>query len=92
MKTTLYKQQELIEQQCRLDTINRNEKDLTQKIQGTEESATYYGAPLLKRTIAPLAKLIEEEIEQAQSGKAGKRQIPLEISCFLLRSLLALRH
>ena len=79
MKDSLYKQQELIEQQCRLDTINRNEKDLTDKIQGSEESATYYGAPLLKRTIAPLAKLIEEEIEQAQSGKAGKRQLALQM-------------
>jgi len=78
MKANLYRQQELIELQCREDTIGRFESDLTNKVQTGEESATYYGSPLMKRAIEPFVELIQRELDAALIGKVGKRQIAME--------------
>ena len=51
----LYAVQETIEQQANIETIQRFNKDLSNKKQTGTESATYYGHPLLKRAIEPFA-------------------------------------
>ena len=75
MEDNLYRVQEAIEQQCKYDTIQRNVNDLVDKKQGNAESATYYGAPLMKRAIEPFSESIAKAVSESQSGKAGKRQI-----------------
>ena len=55
----LYAVQETIEQQANIETIQRFNKDLSNKKQTGTESATYYGHPLLKRAIEPFAENIK---------------------------------
>jgi len=71
MKTDLYSVQETIEQQQRDNTLHRFQSDLINKQQIHQESATYYGNPLLKRAIDPFAMAIEEYVEESLAGKAG---------------------
>ena len=71
MKTDLYSVQETIEQQQRDNTLHRFQSDLTNKKEIHQESATYYGTPLLKRAIEPFAAAIEEYVSSSSKGKAG---------------------
>ena len=54
----LYAVQETIEQQANIETIQRFNKDLSNKKQTGTESATYYGHPLLKRAIELCVKTL----------------------------------
>ena len=78
MKESLFHIQETIEQKCRKDTIQRFEKDLTDKVQSGEEGATYYGSPLMKRAIEPLVELIQRELDAAAIGKAGRKNTAMQ--------------
>ena len=71
MASDLYSVQETIEQQQRDNTIHRFQSDLTNKKQIHQESATYYGNPLLKRAIEPFASAIEDYVSSTSKGKAG---------------------
>ena len=53
MTNDLYLTQEALEKEARSLTLQRFENAMTDKVQGNEESATYYGAPLMKRAIEP---------------------------------------
>ena len=73
MTNDLYLTQEALEKESRAETIKRFQSQLTEKKQKSEETATYYGAPLMKRAIEPLAAAIEAKIEEANSGRSGPR-------------------
>jgi len=73
MTIDLYLTQEALEKESRALTIQRFEAQLSEKKQKDEESATYYGAPLMKRAIEPLANAIDLKIKEAESGRAGPR-------------------
>ena len=91
MASDLYSVQETIEQQQRDNTIHRFQSDLTNKKQIHQESATYYGNPLLKRAIEPFASAIEEYVSSTSKGKAGNnstavkfiRDLSLETVAFI---------
>ena len=71
MASDLYSVQETIEQQQRDFTVHRFQNDLANKKQIHQESATYYGNPLLKRAIDPFAIAIENYVDETTKGKAG---------------------
>lgn len=73
MTNDLYLTQEALEKESRALTIQRFEAQLTERKQKEEESATYYGAPLMKRAIEPMAEAIKAKIEEAESGRSGPR-------------------
>ena len=73
MTNDLYLTQEALEKESRALTIQRFEAQLTERKQKEEESATYYGAPLMKRAIEPMAEAIAAKIEEAESGRSGPR-------------------
>lgn len=73
MTNDLYLTQEALEKESRALTIQRFEAQLTERKQKEEESATYYGAPLMKRAIEPMVEAIEAKIEEAESGRSGPR-------------------
>ena len=73
MTNDLYLTQEALEKESRAETIKRFQSQLTEKKQKSEETATYYGAPLMKRAIEPLASAIKAKIEEANSGRSGPR-------------------
>lgn len=73
MTNDLYLTQEALEKESRAMTIQRFNAQLTEKIQKEEESATYYGAPLMKRAIEPMITALEDSIKEAKAGKSGPR-------------------
>lgn len=73
MTNDLYLTQEALEKESRALTIQRFEAQLTERKQKEEETATYYGAPLMKRAIEPLAEAINAKIVEANSGRSGPR-------------------
>ena len=73
MTNDLYLTQEVLEKEARSLTLQRFENAMTDKVQGHEESATYYGAPLMKRAIEPMVERINQVMAEAQSGKAGPK-------------------
>jgi DNA-directed RNA polymerase len=73
MTNDLYLTQEALEKESRALTVQRFEAQLTEKKQKEEESATYYGAPLMKRAIEPMVNAINARIAEAESGRAGPR-------------------
>lgn len=79
MATDLYSVQETIEQQQRDNTIHRFQNDLTNKKQIHQESATYYGHPLLKRAIDPMVDALKQYIESSSKGKAGNAATAFKI-------------
>ena len=58
MSNDLYLIQEALELESRSLTLKRFEDTLTEKVQKGEESATYYGAALMKRAIEPMVERI----------------------------------
>ena len=64
----LYAVQETIEQQANIETIQRFNKDLSNKKQTGTESTTYYGHPLLKRAIEPFANSVEKFLKESKKG------------------------
>ena len=79
MTNDLYLTQEALEKESRAMTIQRFNSQLTERIQKEEESATYYGAPLMKRAIEPMMVALEEAIKEANSGKSGVRHSAIPI-------------
>ena len=79
MTNDLYLTQEALEKESRAMTIQRFNSQLTERIQKEEESATYYGAPLMKRAIEPMMEALKEAIKEANSGKSGVRHTAIPI-------------
>jgi len=75
MTVDLYAVQETIEKQSRAETALKFHNDLTTKIQDGEQSKTYFGSPLLKRAIEPLADSIMEKQKALLKGRAGNANI-----------------
>ena len=73
MTIDLYATQEALEKHARTLTQKRFNDMLTENQNKGNESSTYYGSPLMKRAIEPVATRIIETIEEAESGKAGKK-------------------
>ena len=73
MTNDLYLTQEALEKESRAMTLQRFDSQLTERKQKKEESATYYGAPLMKRAIEPVAKALREKIAEAEAGRSGPR-------------------
>lgn len=73
MTIDLYATQEALEKEARTLTKQRFNSMLSENQQKGNESSTYYGSPLMKRAIEPVAEGIKEAIEEAESGKAGKK-------------------
>ena len=74
----LYSVQEAIEQQSRATTIEKFNKELVKKQNKHEETATYYGSPLFKRAIEPVALLIEQKVADSKKGRAGNANIAMK--------------
>ena len=70
MALDLYSIQETIEQQSRAETALKFHNELNTKIQDGEQSKTYFGSPLLKRAIEPLAERIRDRIKGVRDGRA----------------------
>lgn len=75
MTTDLYAEELRLENEARQMGINRFNQDLSRKIEEGQESGTYYGSALMKRSVAPLAAAITELLAEAKKGKAGRRHI-----------------
>ena len=73
MTIDLYATQEALEKHARTLTQKRFNDILTDNQNKGNESSTYYGSPLMKRAIEPVATRIIETIEEAESGKAGTK-------------------
>ena len=73
MTIDLYATQEALEKHARTLTQKRFNDILTDNQNKGNESCTFYGSPLMKRAIEPVATRIIETIEEAESGKAGKK-------------------
>lgn len=73
MSNDLYLIQEALELESRSLTLKRFEDTLTEKVQSGEETATYYGAALMKRAIEPMVDRINAVMAEAKSGKVGVR-------------------
>ena len=73
MTIDLYATQEALEKHARTLTQKRFNDILTENQNKGNESSTYYGSPLMKRAIEPVATRIIETIEEAESGKAGTK-------------------
>ena len=70
MAQNLYSEQENIELESRTLTVQRFNKETTDKVQRHEEAATYYGSSLMRRAIEPIAEAIEQQVEKASKGQA----------------------
>ena len=73
MTIDLYATQEALEKHARTLTQKRFNDILTDNQNKGNESSTYYGSPLMKRAIEPVATRIIETIEETESGKAGTK-------------------
>ncbi len=73
MTNDLYRVQEELEQEARTLTINRFENELRDKIERGDESSTYYGNTVMKRSIESVIQGIHEVYEEADKGHAGRR-------------------
>ena len=71
MTIDLYLTQEALELESRANTISRFSKSNNEKVNKSNESGTYYGAPLMKRAIEPMVQLLDEFLVQALAGKSG---------------------
>jgi len=78
MTIDLYQEELKIEAQARQMGVNRFHEDLTRKVEGNQESNTFYGSALLRRAISPMIDAIEAFKEEAGSGKAGRRHAALK--------------
>jgi DNA-directed RNA polymerase, mitochondrial len=74
----LYTIQEAIEKKSRATTINKFNSELAKKQNKHEETATYYGSPLFKRAIEPVALLVEHKVAEAKKGRAGNANIAVK--------------
>ncbi len=74
----LFEEQEAIEFESRAATLHRFNTETNDKIQRNEQSATYFGASLLKRAIEPMTEIIEAQIEEASKGRAMNAAIALK--------------
>ena len=75
MTVDLYAVQETIEKQSRAETALKFHNELSAKIQNGEQSTTYFGSPLIKRAIEPMANAIIEKQKQLKKGRAANRNI-----------------
>ena len=73
MTIDLYATQEALEKHPRTLIQKLFNDILTDNQNKGNESSTYYGSPLMKRAIEPVATRIIETIEEAESGKAGTK-------------------
>ena len=86
----LYAVQEAIEQQANIETIQRFNKDLSNKKQTGTESATYYGHPLLKRAIEPFAENIKNFLKDAKKGVAMNASVAASLLADVRPELIAM--
>ena len=89
MALDLYSVQETIEQQSRAETALKFHNELNTKIQDGEQSKTYFGSPLLKRAIEPLAERIRERIKGVRDGRALNASIAFKHIQLLRPELVA---
>jgi DNA-directed RNA polymerase len=76
--TDLYTIQEAIEKKSRATTIEKFNSELAKKQTKHEETATYYGSPLFKRAIEPVATLVAQKVAAAKKGRAGNANIAVK--------------
>ena len=74
----LYTIQEAIEKKSRATTIEKFNRELAKKQNKHEETATYYGSPLFKLAIEPVALLVEHKVAEAKKGRAGNANIAVK--------------
>lgn len=86
---TLYALQESIEQKSRATTIAKFNAELVKKQTKHEETATYYGSPLFKRAIEPVALLVEQKVAESKQGRAGNANIAVKFISKLKPNLIA---
>ena len=89
MTIDLYSTQEALEKQSRALTASKFQKMLTENQQKGNESSTYYGSPLMKRAIEPVAQRILEVIAEAETGKAGVRSSSIKFLKLLDANVIA---
>ncbi|CUA90961.1 Mitochondrial DNA-directed RNA polymerase [Chelatococcus sambhunathii] len=70
---SLYEKQIMLEEEMVLAGRDNFYKMIEQAKQRGEEASTGYGQRLLKGLIEPMTKAIEDFVEEAASGKAGRR-------------------
>ena len=89
MTIDLYATQEALEKHARTLTQKRFNDILTENQNKGNESSTYYGSPLMKRAIEPVATRIIETIEEAESGKAGTKSSAVKFLKMLDANVIA---
>lgn len=89
MTNDLYLTQERLELESKDLTLHRFNTQLTDNIQRGEETATYYGATLMKRAIEPMIDGIVSVIEEAKSGKAGPKMAAVRFFKLIEHKVLA---
>jgi DNA-directed RNA polymerase len=85
----LYAVQEAIEQKSRATTIEKFNAELVKKQTKHEETSTYYGSPLFKRAIEPVALLVEQKVAESKQGRAGNANIAVKFISKLKPNLIA---
>lgn len=96
MTTDLTQEQTRIEEMMRGMTMTRFNETLAERRKRGEESATFYGNAMIKRTVAPLMEAIEAFIAQAKAGGGGRRhvavklleQVPVDVAAYLTSKVI----
>ncbi|WP_339771482.1 DNA-directed RNA polymerase [uncultured Pseudosulfitobacter sp.] len=91
MTIDLYQEELRLEAMARDMGVNRFNEDLSRKRETQQESSTYYGSALMKRSVVPMIEALTEFTEAAKKGVAGRRHnavkflalIPLEVAAYL---------
>ena len=89
MTIDLYATQEALEKEARTLTKQRFKSMLSESQQKGNESSTYYGSPLMKRAIEPVAEGITQAIREAESGKAGQKSTAVKFMRLLDPNVIA---
>ena len=76
--TDLYQVQEDLEKQNPSRNQQRFQTEHAKKMQKGEQASTYFGSPLMKRAIAPMAELIIAKQTASKKGVAMNANIALK--------------
>lgn len=77
MAIDLYKEELRLEEVARMQGVVRFEEDTHRKMEQDQQSGTYFGTALLKRSIEPVADAIRTFQVKASNGKPGRRHAAL---------------
>ena len=96
MELDLFQEELRLEEMARDIGVNRFREETRKKVEGRNESGTFYGSALMRRTVEPMAQALKVSMGEALRGKPGRRNIaftylqdiPPEVAAFITAKTL----